>query len=196
VKKNVFYLIFIFSSIQLIGQKNEPILINEKLVGVLYEIGIPYYALEEGDKYTPLLFGETFEIPLNETKNFFNVSISIHPIFGIVFLNNSQAYEFGLNVRFNINLALSKFDVIRGSIGSGPHFMNHCTRRQAHGFLFSDYFLLSYRRFFYLNKRIYNTDIYIGYRHISNCNTRVPNGGISNFILGIGFNVVLTQYKE
>jgi len=155
--------------------------------GAIVEYGQPFYSIEEGDRYTPLMFGGTFEFPLYKSKKIFNVSLGFYPVYSIVYLNEGQAREFGLNIRFFMNLALSKHDVLRGGVGTGPHYMDHHTRRQAYGFLFCDVFLAAYRRYFPIGRRYCSFDLEAGYRHISNANTRCPNGGISNFLFGVGF---------
>ena len=171
-------------------QKYDPMLINKMSAGVLTEIAIPFYFKEE-IKYTPVLVGGIFELPLYKTKKSFNISLSFYPHFAYVFVPDGDAYEFGLNIRANFNFAVSKYDVLRGIIGSGPHFMDYQTSRQAYGFLFSDYILVGYRRYFIVNDRYCNFDFEIGYRHISNTYIMEPNEGISSAILGIGFNILL-----
>lgn len=137
-----------------------------------------------------MLIGGIFELPLYRTKKSFNISLSFYPNFAYVFVTDGDAYAFGLNIRANFNYAVSKHDVIKGIIGSGPHFMDYHTKRLAYGFTFSDYILVGYRRYFIMNCRYYSIDFEIGYRHISNANFKEPNGGISSAILGIGLNVL------
>jgi len=132
-------------------------------------------------------------VPLYKTKNFFNVSVSIFPNFVLVIHEKITTYEFGLNVRANLNFALNEYNVLRVMIGSGPQYFDYSTCRQAHGFLFSDYLLVGYRRYFLLNDRYCNFDFEIGYRHISNAGITKPNDGINNMIIGIGFNVVINS---
>ena len=107
-----------------------------------------------------------------------------------------KAYEFGFNVRANLNFKISQYDVISGSIGSGPHYLDYENDRQNDGFIFSDYFLASYIRYFELKNRFCNFKIEIGYRHISNAGIEKPNGGISNFLVGLGFNTLLNSKKH
>ena len=173
-------------------QQHKTTFINKPSAGALAEIGIPYYEIDSSDLYTPIIMGGVFELPLYKTKNIFNVSLSFYPNFVIVLLlNGKTTYEFGFNLRANLNFAVSPKDVIRGSIGAGPHYMDYQCCRQADGFLFSDYFLASYIRYFKLHKRYGSLEIEIGYRHISNAGIEKPNGGISNFIVGLGFKVLL-----
>ncbi len=173
------------------SQEHNASFINYLSSGILTEIGVPYYDYEKGEKYTPLLIGGIFELPLYKTKNFFNVSVSFYPHVGFVFLRKRVTYEYGVNVRLNLNFALSKFDALRVIIGAGPHYFNCHAKRQSYGFIFSDYLLASYRRYIVLNDRYCNFDFEIGYRHISNADICLPNGGFDNIIFSIGFNVLL-----
>lgn len=185
----IIFLTFYFSNSYC--QKNNPVLINFLSAGELTEVGISFFEYEKGKKYTPIIIGGIFEIPLYKTKNFFNVTLSIYPNFVVVFHSKETTYEFGINVRANFNFAVSKLDVLRAIIGSGPQYFDcHCCR-QAYGFLFSDYLMIGYRRYFILNNRYCNFDFEFGYRHISNASIYEPNDGINNLIIGIGFNVVL-----
>lgn len=191
MRQNILLAILFFTTSLSYCQKYEPTLINYLSSGILTEIGIAYYDYEKGEKYTPLLIGGVFELPLYKTKNFFNTSVSIYPNFGFVFLRREVTYEYGINVRINLNFALSKFDALRAIIGSGPHYFDCHAKRQSYGFLFSDYLIASYRRYLILNDRYCDFNFEIGYRHISNANICLPNGGFDNFIIGIGFNVLL-----
>lgn len=181
-----------FSSLFCAGQQSDPAFINFKSAGALTEFGIPFYEIDFSDWYMPLIIGGIFDLPLYQTKNYFNVSLSFFPNVVIAFLLNGQkAYEFGFNVRANLNFTISQYDVISGTVGSGPHYLIYQNGRQTDGFLFSDNFLASYIRYFELNNRHCYVKVEIGYRHISNAGIEKPNGGISNFIVGLGFNVLL-----
>jgi hypothetical protein len=190
----IFILLLIFIRNSYCQENHQQKLINYLSAGVLSEIGISYYEIDSGDRYTPIILGGVLELPLYKTKNFFNVSLSFFPNVAVVLHPKSQtSYEFGFNVRVNLNFAVSPYDVIRGSIGSGPHYIDYQCCRQADGFLFSDYFLASYIRYFKLNKIYCSLVIELGYRHISNAGIEKPNGGISNFIVGLGFNVLINS---
>ena len=178
-------------------QHNKQSHINYLSAGVLTEFGIPYYEIDSGDWYIPIIIGGVFDLPLYKTNNIFNVSLGFFPNVAVVLHPNSQtSYEYGFNVRVNLNFAVSQYDVIKGSIGSGPHYINYQCCRQADGFLFSDYFLVSYRRYFLVNDRYCNFDFEIGVRHISNAGISEPNRGINNIILGVGFNILLNSKGE
>ena len=163
-------------------------LINRKSLGILVEYGQPYYYLPEGDyRYYVVLFGTPFSFPLFRAKKVFNLSVDLYPHFGHAWVTNDKTYiEFGLNVRLGLNFALSDKDVISGKIGSGPHYVTVETEKQANGFIFSDYFLLTYKRAFRIDKKPFTVDVEFGYRHISNAGLKMPNRSISNFIFGLG----------
>ena len=171
-------------------QKYEPMLINKKSAGALIEFGTPYF-IDEDITYNPLLIGGIFELPLFKAKNNFNISLSFYPHAGIAYIPDSIAYEFGMNIRMNLNLALSKYDVVTGVIAAGPHYINYCNCRQATGFLFSDNIILMYRRYFEAAGNYCSFTFEIGYRHISNANFKEPNDGISNIFVGTGFYIII-----
>lgn len=194
----IFILLVLYLSNSYCQEDQQQKLINYRSVGVLTEFGIPYHEIDSGGRYTPIILGGIFDLPLYKTKNFFNVSLGFFPNVAIVLHPNCQAsYEYGFNVRVNLNFAVSQSDVIRGIIGSGPHYMDYQCCRQADGFIFSDYLLASYIRYFKLNKRYCSLEIEIGYRHLSNAGISEPNGGINNIIIGIGFKMFLnSKWKQ
>ena len=149
----IFILLVIYISNSYCQEDQKQKLINYLSAGVLSEIGIPFQEIDSGDHYIPIIIGGVFDLPLYKTKNKFNVSLSFFPNVAIVLHPKSQtSYEYGFNIRLNLNFAVSQFDVIRGSIGSGPHYIDYQCCRQADGFIFSDYFLASYISYFKLNK--------------------------------------------
>jgi len=193
MRRNLIFTLLVFYLGHSYCQEDKYKLINKLSAGELTEVGISFFEYEDGKKYTPIIIGGFFEVPLYKTKNFFNVSVSIFPNFVLVIHEKITTYEFGLNVRTNLNFALNEYNVLRVMIGSGPQYFDYSTCRQAHGFLFSDYLLVGYRRYFLLNDRYCNFDFEIGYRHISNAGINKPNDGINNMIIGIGFNVVINS---
>ena len=173
---------------KLIGQAEGSKLINRKSAGVLTEYGLPYYFLPEGDKrYHVLLLGGTYGFPLFRTDKVFNMSLEFFPHAGIVFVKSDRYFEVGINVRLGFNFSLSPNDVISFKLASGPHYVTVETEKQAKGFIFSDYYLVAYRRGFNISKKNYALDFEFGYRHISNAGLQEPNRSISNFIFGFGF---------
>jgi hypothetical protein len=97
-------------------------------------------------------------------------------------------YEFGLNVRLGVNYSLSDNDVLSFKLASGPHYITVDTEKQAKGFIFSDYYLLCYKKQLNNGRYPFILEFEFGYRHISNGWLKEPNRSISNFIFGLGFS--------
>ena len=170
------------------AQEQKPRLINRKSAGLLTEYGLPYYYLPEGsNRYYVLLVGGVFGLPFYKTPNFFNVSVDFYPHFGYVWVKDCRFIEFGLNIRLGLNFEVSEKNIICVKIASGPHYMNCETEKQANGFIFSDYYLVTYKRGLKISKADFTFDFEFGYRHISNAGFKEPNRSISNFIFGLGF---------
>lgn len=168
-------------------QDSPTIIINQKSAGILVEYGQPYYYLCEGTRYYIALFGGNFDIPLYKAKKIFNISIDLFPHYGYIWvIEDKNYYEFGFNIRLGFNFSISPKDVISTKIGSGPHYISVETEKQAKGFTFSDYYLITIKRS--LNKAVKPIliEFEFGYRHLSNAGLKVPNRSISNFIFGLG----------
>lgn len=160
---------------------------NQKSAGLLIEYGQPYYYLPEGTRYYVGLIGGNFNIPLFRAKKIFNMSVDLFPHYGFVWVvEDKKYYEFGLNVRLGFNFSISSKDVISTKLGSGPHYVNVETTKQAKGFIFSDYYLITYKRSLSKNIKPVLIEIEFGYRHMSNAGLKMPNRSISNFIFGLG----------
>lgn len=93
-------------------------------------------------------------------------------------------YEWGLNVGALIRKNfLRDFLSLYGIISVGPHYVSDVPQRQIKGFIFSDNFLAG------INIRLWNNiylDIRSGFRHISNANLALPNGGVNDVFIGLG----------
>lgn len=161
---------------------------NLKSAGILIEYGQPYYFLPEGTRYYVGLIGANFNIPLFQAKKFFNISVDLFPHYGYVWVvEDKKYYEFGLNVRLGFNFLISKNDLISTKIGCGPHSITVETEKQANGFIFSDYYLITYKRSLGKSFKPILVEFEFGYRHMSNAGLQSPNRSISNFIFGVGF---------
>lgn len=181
------FLLLFFILTNIYCQHDSIKIINQKSAGMLIEYGQPYYYLPEGTRYYVGLIGANFSFPLFHAKEFFNMSVDLFPHYGYVWVVEDKTYfEIGLNVRLGFNFLISKNNVISTKIGSGPHYVNVVTTKQASGFIFSDYFLITYKR--RISKKIKPVllEFEFGYRHISNAGLKEPNRSISNFILGLG----------
>lgn len=180
--------VLVLFALKSFSQENEPRLINEMAVGALIEQGLPFYDLPENNRYYPLLAGSYFSMPFYKTSSFFNVGMDVFLHGGVALFKAKTSYEAGLNVRIKLNFAITSKDVMSLQIGSGPHYTNIKTTKQASGYIFSDNFLWSYRRWIGAWCLI---DVQAGFRHISNAGIQEPNGGIDNVILSIGFQKML-----
>lgn len=159
-------------------------LINYKHLGGFSEIGIPLYDLPEGNRYVPLLFGLSYNLPLWQTKKKFNISTEIKPQFGYL-LSTQKNIELGINVMFNFNFLVSRNSYLSYKMSSGPHYINIETDKQAKGFIFSDNFQLGYYHHLKLSEKHYSLGVVGGFRHISNASIKQPNNGIDNWMIGI-----------
>lgn len=187
IKPITLFLLAVVFLNQSYAQEDTTRLINRKSAGILMEYGQPYYYLPEGTRYYVALAGGSFGFPLFKAKKNFNMSVDIYPHFGKVWVKGDTDYiEFGINVRLGFNFSISDDDVLSFKIASGPHYVTVETEKQTKGFIFSDYYMLTYRRGFDILKKKYAIDLEFGYRHISNAGIKLPNRSISNFIFGLG----------
>lgn len=188
-KKLLIVLLLVFTSQQgVYCQDSATRIINQKSAGILIEYGQPYYYLCEGTRYYVAIIGGNFNIPLFKAKKIFNISVDLFPHYGYVsVIDDKNYYELGFNVRLGFNFSLSPKDIISTKIGSGPHYITVVTEKQSNGFIFSDYYLITYKRS--LNKAVKPilVELEFGYRHLSNAGIKSPNRSISNFIFGLGF---------
>ncbi len=162
-------------------------IINQKSIGLLVEYGQPYYYLPEGTLYYIAIVGGKFGFPLFKAKKNVNLSLDLYPHYVQVWVVEDRPYyEFGLNIRLCLNFSLSPNDLISAKTGCGPHYITAETEKQANGFIFSDYLLAAYTRSLMISGELFAVEFEFGYRHISNAGIKDPNGGISNFIFGLG----------
>jgi hypothetical protein len=160
--------------------------INQQAAGAMVQYGINYYDLPEGYGYRPLLLARYQRFPLIKTARNVGLAIDIGPQIGMAYTDKFN-FELGLFIYLNLGIALTDWDMISLIAGVGPHYISVETERQAKGFIFSDNFLLAYRRKFLLSREPYELSVYSGLRHISNASIKQPNGGIDNIIIGLGF---------
>ena len=166
-------------------------LINQRSAGVLVEYASPYYYLPEGFRYYALPVGATVRFPLFRAKKFFNLSLELFPHYSFVWVKTTGGnYEVGLNVRLSGNFSLSPDDMLSVKLATGPHYFTVETEKQATGFLFADYYLLTYNRRFFLADTPFAILLELGYRHMSNAGLAMPNRSISNFIFGMGLQLL------
>ena len=168
---------------KVIAQKTEVKFINQKSLGAFVSTGFALYAIENGEKYQPILIGGVLHLPFYQTHGKFNVAIDLMPQFGIVPYNNKMEYEFGFNFIFNFGFQVTENSILSISIGSGPHYITSSNDRQAPGFIFSDHLNIGYRHKF----KSWQAGFSSGIRHVSNAGLEEPNLGIDS--LGVGISV-------
>ncbi|HBF89445.1 MAG TPA: hypothetical protein DDX39_12460 [Bacteroidales bacterium] len=199
LKKYLFTVLLLFFFVSLIQaqEDNGMRYINAKARGLQVSYGYTYYNLSEwtnvgesGTPYHPILLQAYFHNPLYETKNHFNVSVEFLPQINLVFFNSNVEFELGVNVFFDFSFELSKKAILSFNIGSGPHFITVESTKQAKGYLFSDNFILAYKRKFSNDIEL---SIHSGYRHMSNASIKSPNNGIDNILVGVGFSKLITK---
>lgn len=118
--------------------------------------------------------------------------MEFYPHFAMGMKGPYREWEAGLNVRLCFNFSISHRDVITFKAASGPHFITVEANRQADGFVFSDYFILAYKKGFPASKdnNMY-FEAYIGFRHVSSAGINMPTDGINNGIIGVGIGKFL-----
>ncbi|HPD63966.1 MAG TPA: acyloxyacyl hydrolase [Bacteroidia bacterium] len=164
--------------------------LNQKAVGLSLSNGLPLYELPEGGFYQPFILNTYYRLPVFKTKNAFNLQISFKPQYAGLYVNQHFHHETGLNVGFDLSVRLSDNSMLTYSTGSGPHFITYQSRRQAKGFIFSDNFLLVFRKKTGIDSD-FEFEIFSGIRHISNAGIKRPNGGINNWIIGFSLGKLL-----
>ncbi len=142
------------------------------------------------DNYQPILLIGHFGIDL---KRYFRklenhrgtFSFFLEPQLNIV-VNPSTDFECG--VGFGIQYSYPFMDKLSAYImgSTGPHYISVVTREQANGFLFSN--VVGAGLYYYLTR---NSAINVGYRfrHLSNADLAMPNGGINTNFAIVGYSV-------
>jgi len=183
-------ILFVLFSLSLFSQKCVTRLddrfINQRSNGVMLQYGINFYDLPEGYAYRPLLLTHLRRFPLFKTRHNVNLAVDIGPQAGVAKTDQFN-FEVGMFVSFNLGYALTDWDMISLMAGAGPHYISVVTEKQASGFIFSDNFLLAYRRKMMIDSSPFEVSLYGGFRHLSNASLKQPNGGIDNIMTGVGF---------
>jgi Lipid A 3-O-deacylase (PagL) len=172
--------LFLLGTLTAMSQSISSRYINQKSIGGFISAGFPYYNLQVGVGYHPILIGGYLHLPLYKAHKNFNIAIDILPQVGIVPFDNTTEYEFGLNIAFAFGFALTPHDVFSINVGSGPHYITAQLDRQAHGFIFSDNISFAFRHKF----KVIEAGITAGIRHISNAGLENPNIGVEDILIG------------
>ena len=190
-----FITLFCLWSFHLSAQNVDFNYVNSKSSGFLIGSSFIDEHLPEGFDYHPIKFIYNRSIPLlkyrDDRKS--NLYIQFEPQFNPVIIAHAKnAYEFGVNVGFLYHLKLSEREIVFGGIGSGPHYISVKTAMQSRGFIFSDNFIIGYRRLIDFEKPL-ELNMQIRFRHISNASLQQPNHGIDNFFFLIGLSKVIAH---
>ena len=123
-------------------------------------------------------------------------SIYFQPILGLsnwikdkVSTKMDKGYEIGIGIGGRIEVDLYHTQLLWiFMLQTGPHYISSAPSRQLPGFLFSSEADtgLTYRL-----SRSTKINILLGFRHLSNGEIRLPNGGLNNLMMGIGVNFEL-----
>jgi len=131
--------------------------------------------------------GGVFYWPLVKKARRINFAIDFVPQGAIVWTNQSNSYEIGINFGAILNYLLSYNDGLFIRIGSGVQFIDLITTRQASGFEFGNYATIGYKRKLKIYEKEFYMDAFTGWRHVSNLDAKLPNGGIDNILIGLEF---------
>lgn len=175
------------------SQEYEKRIANRASGGFQAELGVPTQYLRPGwHRYWLTVVGGSIYFPIYKSQSFFNIGMEFYPNVATGMKGPYREWEVGLNVRLNFNFSLSNRDLIAFKAASGPHYITVEANRQADGFVFSDYFLLSYKRGFPIsNDNHLYFEMYTGLRHVSSAGINMPTDGINNWIIGIGIGKFL-----
>ena len=94
-------------------------------------------------------------------------------------------WEAGGNIGVKYLIKIKEKNAMFFHAGSGPHFISiHAPEHQVNGYAFANNFGMGYQRWFRDDLRIT-----LGYRfrHVSNLNLALPNKGLDNHFLTVGF---------
>ncbi len=142
--------------------------------------------MPEGTNYDLVLLSAIHRWVLTKPGKRWVTHIDVQPQFGWVHSLTEQGFvfEFGLNVGLSETFFLQPNRYLTFTMGSGPHFTNVTTTRQAQGYIFSDNWLLSYTETVEWFDRPLDLSLILGFRHISNAGLNSPNGGLNDYIFG------------
>jgi hypothetical protein len=97
----------------------------------------------------------------------------------------ASEYGLGIGARIDWNVYRNRIDMFL-DLESGPHFISEPLERQVKGFLFSNHINFGLSLTF---TEKWSVEVSSGFRHMSNAETRLPNGGLNNVFFGIGLGM-------
>jgi hypothetical protein len=155
--------------------------------------------------YKPIIMQAYFYFPIIKQNTRHQLAFYIEPaVFPVILKPSSSglniisdytvAFEGGFNGGFVYNVLLAENLAFFTGVGSGPYYFSTENSRQYKGYLFSDNVIFGFKtRFGSSAKKIKDMEMvfHIRYRHISNARFFLPNGGIDNIFMGIGFSKLI-----
>ena len=151
-------------------------------VALLYLHGINWFYTDR-HFYVPELLMVSLKPCTWSIGKHMTLSPEISPVGGYARTNEGANIEAGVNLNLSIEREMGKGMFLSFAMGTGPHMIATATLRQVKGYLFSDQWYLRLR-----GPMSSSTSFHIlfGVRHLSNANFDLPNGGINNFMVGVG----------
>ena len=155
---------------------------NQNGLGLKYQYDVRFFQLQYFNKLT------------KRTK--WQLDLLIQPQYNTTTLrpvdfepNEITGYEYGINIgllyrRTPINKPFSYYALL----SLGPHYVSDTPERQIEGYIFSDNFAIGSTLKL---SQLIHFELRLGFRHISNANFRLPNGGINNLFYSGGLMVNL-----
>ena len=140
--------------------------------------------------YRPAVLLYYNSIPLTKRNSENVFAFYYEPQLNPIIFRKRLKIEFGINGGLSYNRKLSDGLNAYISVGTGPHYINTVTERQAQGFLFSDNVMIGLRKQLPSRNHHYELNIQYRFRHISNAGLSYPNQGINNGFLILGITKV------
>jgi len=159
----------------------------EKRMGLQFAQPFIFENLPEGRDYRPQMLLGYYTITDLLKKKKSNLYVYLEPQLVLVSFNpkTDKEIEFGANLGFEYQVPLfSEKTYFTLAIGSGPHFITVETDLQTKGYIFSDNFEAGFRQ--KLGKSNLDLLLKCRFRHISNADLKLPNGGIDNWFIVLG----------
>lgn len=168
--------------------------IRTKYYGIYFGYSVFDQDINQFD-YEPYLLMFHHSIPLTR-KNAANVfSIYFEPQINPVLFDHKLNIEFGLNTGLMYSRKISRALFMYVMLGSGPHYINAQTQRQAKGFIFSDNIAAGIKLPM-PSLLAGELNVQTRLRHISNAGLKSPNGGINNLFLVVGYTKPIQRVKK
>jgi hypothetical protein len=109
----------------------------------------------------------------------------------VLFGGGIKDWEMGCNIGIKYLAKIKERNSFFVHAGSGPQFISiNAPEHQANGFAFANNFGIGYQRLF---KNDIHITIGYRFRHVSNLDLQLPNAGLDNHFLSVGFKKEFAQ---